>query len=241
MKGDAKAILLSEAVWEYLQVKSYDEGFFGRLGVKIFIARTGGQALAVIARAPLKLVVLDADMPKIKGYEICRKVKSHERFASLPFILVAPAEEEETVRLCREAGCDEVIPRRFSIELLTRSAAKWMKASIRRDVRLPVEMRIDYSMSDSLYEATLIDLSAEGALLAMESCALERGYPMELRFRLPTFSGPMSVKATIMRIHRRGDGGGYDVGVRFVEISREDKRRLEVFIEENRSIEYVPE
>jgi len=52
------------------------------------IRSTGGRdALMQVASQKVDLVLLDVMMPEIDGFEVCRRIKSDERYRNLPVIM----------------------------------------------------------------------------------------------------------------------------------------------------------
>jgi two-component system alkaline phosphatase synthesis response regulator PhoP len=58
-------------------------------GYEVVTAHDGEEALRRIEETNPDLVVLDIMMPKMDGYEVCRRVRADERFAHLPILLLS--------------------------------------------------------------------------------------------------------------------------------------------------------
>ncbi|OQW93980.1 MAG: hybrid sensor histidine kinase/response regulator [Beggiatoa sp. IS2] len=58
------------------------------LGFKVRIARDGEDALAQVALAKPDLILLDVMMPKMDGFEACRRLKSHTETCDIPVIFM---------------------------------------------------------------------------------------------------------------------------------------------------------
>jgi len=56
---------------------------------RVLTARTGREALARVREAMPDLVVLDGMLPEVHGFEICRQLKTSERFRHIPVIMVS--------------------------------------------------------------------------------------------------------------------------------------------------------
>jgi DNA-binding response OmpR family regulator len=93
-------------------------------GYSVRAATNGEDALRLIESAAPDLVVLDAMMPRLSGYEVCARVKAEERTRAIPVILLTaqPHEAGETVtRWKPELRPNEVMAKPFKIqELLAR-------------------------------------------------------------------------------------------------------------------------
>jgi CheY-like chemotaxis protein len=58
----------------------------GKAGHQIFTAPDGAGALDLLAGQAVEAVVSDVKMPRIDGFQLCRALRSDERWARLPFI-----------------------------------------------------------------------------------------------------------------------------------------------------------
>jgi len=56
---------------------------------RVVMARTGREALAKVKEAMPDLVILDGMLPEVHGFEICRQLKTSERFRHIPVIMVS--------------------------------------------------------------------------------------------------------------------------------------------------------
>jgi DNA-binding response OmpR family regulator len=92
---------------------------FRSQGYEVRSAADGNVGLAAVLGEPPDLLLLDIMLPKLNGYEICRRVR--ERKLDLPIImLTAKGQEEEIVRGL-ELGADDYVTKPFSIrELIAR-------------------------------------------------------------------------------------------------------------------------
>ena len=56
---------------------------------RVVTGRTGREALAKVREAVPDLVILDGMLPEIHGFDICRQLKSSERFRHIPVVMVS--------------------------------------------------------------------------------------------------------------------------------------------------------
>jgi two-component system response regulator (stage 0 sporulation protein F) len=54
-------------------------------GYEVFIASNGKEALEVVEKEPLDLIILDIKMPEMSGIEVLRQIK--EKYPNLPVLL----------------------------------------------------------------------------------------------------------------------------------------------------------
>lgn len=60
----------------------------------VVIATNGEKALAMVEEAPPDLILLDIEMPKMDGYEVCRRIKSNGHTHHIPIIFISAVEDE---------------------------------------------------------------------------------------------------------------------------------------------------
>lgn len=58
-------------------------------GMQVEEACRGLEALASIKRAPPDLILLDAMLPEVHGFDICRKIKRSDRYGGIPVIMIS--------------------------------------------------------------------------------------------------------------------------------------------------------
>jgi len=94
-------------------------------GYRVIAVVTGAEALRAIETEPVRLVVLDLNLPDMDGLDVCRQIRTR---SSVPVVMLT-ARDEESDRLAGLAqGADDYIGKPFSPrELVAR-----MKAVLRR-------------------------------------------------------------------------------------------------------------
>lgn len=86
---------------------------------RIISAPDGEVALAMTLKHIPDLVVCDVMMPKMDGYEYCRKVKSDIRISQIPVILLTAKTGDENKYRGLESGAEDYISKPFNTEMLT--------------------------------------------------------------------------------------------------------------------------
>ena len=76
-------------------------------GFTITEARTGQQALDVLADCVPDAVLLDALMPGLDGFETCRQLRSMPSAASIPVLMLTGLEDDASIRRAYEAGATD--------------------------------------------------------------------------------------------------------------------------------------
>lgn len=87
-------------------------------GYEVLTAFDGEEAIQRIEADSPDLVVLDIMMPKLDGYEVCRRVREDERFAGLPIILLSAKGRDNDVKKGLEYGADSYMTKPFRPRVL---------------------------------------------------------------------------------------------------------------------------
>jgi CheY-like chemotaxis protein len=84
-------------------------------------ARDGVEALEIIKKSKPDLVLLDVMMPKMSGFEVCRRIKNNPQTADLPVIMVTALNELGDIERAIESGTDDFLSKPVNkLELITR-------------------------------------------------------------------------------------------------------------------------
>ena len=95
--------------------------FLQRKGYEIEVASTGVEALQQIARIKPDVVLLDAMMPEMDGFEVCRQLRKNPETHLLPVIMVTALHSIEDEVRALEAGSDDFLPKPINnLELMAR-------------------------------------------------------------------------------------------------------------------------
>jgi adenylate cyclase len=81
-------------------------------------AKSGRQALELLAERRFDLVLLDIMMPEMNGYEVLEQIKSDMALRDVPVIMISAVDEIESVVRCIELGAEDYLLKPFNAVLL---------------------------------------------------------------------------------------------------------------------------
>lgn len=87
-------------------------------GYEIVLARSGEEALQLLAVQPVDCVLLDLMMPGIGGRETCRRVKSVPAMRDIPIVILTAVDDRAAMIDGLGAGADDYIAKSSDFELL---------------------------------------------------------------------------------------------------------------------------
>lgn len=84
-------------------------------------AKDGPEALKILAKNPPDLILLDVMMPRMSGFEVCRRVKNDPKTSDIPVIMVTALNEFGDIERGIDSGTDDFLSKPVNkLELLTR-------------------------------------------------------------------------------------------------------------------------
>ena len=92
-----------------VQIRSLLEALLQEQGYRTLTAGSGEQALATVAQQPPDLILLDATMPGIDGYQVARRLKANASTANIPIIMLSGQGEQSARLLGLEAGAEDFL------------------------------------------------------------------------------------------------------------------------------------
>lgn len=157
--------------------------YFEREQWTVYEAENGVQALELLEKLSVDLVILDLLMPEMDGWTVCRQLRAR---SSVPIIIVTAKSEEDDKMLGFELGADDYVTKPFSPKVLVARAKSLMKRiegtvgkedhliSFGRIVINRRARRIDMNgqeveLSPKEYDLLLYLIKNEGIVLARET------------------------------------------------------------------------
>jgi two-component system KDP operon response regulator KdpE len=102
-------------------------------GFNVSEARDGDEALALLPRTPVDLVLLDINMPGKSGIEVCRRIRDLSIHTGIVMVTVRDSEEDKVQAL--ESGADDFITKPYRLrELVARLHAVLRRLSAQQNV-----------------------------------------------------------------------------------------------------------
>jgi len=89
-----------------------------REGYAVVAAGGGHEALAVVAREPVDVVLLDVMMPDLDGLAVLERLKADAATRDVPVIMISALDDLRAIAQCIEAGALDYLPKPFEPVIL---------------------------------------------------------------------------------------------------------------------------
>jgi two-component system alkaline phosphatase synthesis response regulator PhoP len=97
------------------------EAYLEDLNCRTIPATDGPEALEIVKKDNPDLILLDIMMPKMSGFEVCRKLKGDPATSDIPIIMVTALNEYGDMQRGVDCGTDDFVSKPVNkLELLTR-------------------------------------------------------------------------------------------------------------------------
>src|SRR5439155_7630345 len=106
MKPAPDKILIA---YDNLQDVELLEAYMAGIDCEIQTAADGEQTLARVREDPPDLILLDIMMPKISGFEVCRKLKSDETTKDIQILMITALNQVGDIERAVQAGTDDFL------------------------------------------------------------------------------------------------------------------------------------
>jgi two-component system, OmpR family, response regulator MprA len=127
-------------------------------GYRVTVAGNGGDALDVVARSPVDLIVLDILMPIVDGFDMCRRLR--ERGDGTPILMLTARDDIDDRVTGLEVGADDYLVKPFALrELLARIRALLRRSRPAREVFGYADLTLDTATRKITRDGAPIELT----------------------------------------------------------------------------------
>lgn len=120
------------------------EGMLFKEGYELAFVDSGWDCFDYLEQEIPDLILLDVMMPGLSGYQVCQRLKQHDKYKAIPIILLTALNKKEDVLEGLEAGADEFVSKPVSapeIRARVRNLLKMKK--LRDELEQTLEFRQD--------------------------------------------------------------------------------------------------
>jgi two-component system, OmpR family, alkaline phosphatase synthesis response regulator PhoP len=97
------------------------QAYLDDVDCKTIPAHNGLEALDIVRKSPPDLILLDVMMPKMSGFEVCKRLKNDPKTSDIPVIMVTALTEFGDIERGIDSGTDDFLSKPVNkLELLTR-------------------------------------------------------------------------------------------------------------------------
>jgi CheY-like chemotaxis protein len=194
-----------------------------RTRCQVLAAASGGEALAVVRRDRPDLVLIDAGLTGMTGFDVCRVLKADSHFSRTPIVVLS--DQPNAADDARRAGADECLPKPPDEAAIFDSIRKHLRLFPRDEERAPAALSVTFWRDGVQHGGTLRDLSRSG-FFSRTAVRQPVGARMEVSFEVPGDTPGRTVVAEALVV-RMGQDPDHGLGCRFFRITAGSRASLE--------------
>lgn len=220
-----------------------EKNFLKHSPVHILTASSGEEAYEIAMRERPDLVFMDINMPGMGGLACCSMLKADKILSSIPVVMVSSCGKDEDLKACRDAGCSDILSKPIDRRIFLEKARFFLDSINRRDIRIPYEAPVNFTLDGVSRSGFSVDLSS-GGVYVTEARPVEERKAVILEIKLPNATG-RSIKAQGVVAWANCQGKRKKMtlppgfGVEFTKIAEEDNKVIKAFVEGTRGKELL--
>jgi len=130
---------------------------------QVSTAGSGEEALEILSKESMDLMILDLMLPGIDGIQVCNRVRNQKDLMQLPIIMLTAKNEDADRILGLEVGADDYLSKPFNVrELQAR-----IKAVLRRSTYDQKEVKNHYQIRDLQLDIESREVRKNGEVLPL--------------------------------------------------------------------------
>jgi len=204
----------------------------------VSLAHNGAEALTLLENEKPDIILLDAMMPEIDGFETCRRIKSNPRTAHIPVVMITALSDVSDRVKGLEAGADDFLTKPINdIALMARVRSLLRLKSIMDEWRSRDTSSHQSSPSAEQEDEFGLTESQGGHILVLEDDPRERAL---IEKTLTTLSAKVTFASTIAEAATLAQKGDIDLVFSSTELQNEDGLLICPQLRTNENTRHLP-
>jgi len=100
------------------EVLEKTRNLLSQVGYSVIMCHSGEEALALLNKERVDLVLLDINMPSLNGYEVCLRIRQSFALDDLPIIFLTSREDSDSVTKGFHAGASDFVSKNALADIL---------------------------------------------------------------------------------------------------------------------------
>jgi CheY-like chemotaxis protein len=222
-----KKILIVDDIMTFVE---REKSLLNRSDVKIFTATSGEEALRIHHNEKVDLIIADLDMPVLAGDELCSLVRNSSDMKDVSVLIVCTGRPTDIERVVACKANDYIAKPIRPVQLLEK-VSRLLDIQERKNYRVLLQVKVNGEQTLEPFFCSSRNISSSGLLIETDR-ELSSGDSITCSFFLPK-AARIVTDAEVVRCIRKADGG-YEYGVRFLNIEERYRATIEEFVRNRR-------
>ena len=206
-----------------------------RLDYKVVSKRSAEEALKVLEAEPPSIVLTEAALSGMDGVSLLKAIKTDNRYKDIPVVMLTASEDPALKAECGRLGCAAWFRKDAEPDDLYQELQSLIEATPRSHIRLNTSVRVivgDGTTMGGSARTEFASAISEGGLYVRTQYPQPQNALTPVRILLD--EGEVRAKAVVLYSYAKNEGPYKEpgMGIKFVEISDQDRRLIRQFIKE---------
>ena len=206
-----------------------DMTVLNREDIKVFVAATNDEALAIQQSEPVDLIVTKLDIPGMPTEEFCSLIRENASLRTVSLIVICP-DNPGAIKAASRCRANAVILEPVYPDLLMAKVQQLLFVAPRETLRVLLSAEVEGRTNKESFYCRTRNVSISGMLIETDR-ALTAGTELFCQFYLPS-AKKIQVGCTIVRIIELTPGEDYQYGLVFTDISDSVRSLLDEYVRE---------
>jgi two-component system chemotaxis response regulator CheY len=214
-----------------------------RLEYVVLTAASAEEALKIMENTVPSLVITAISLPEMGGIDFIKKMKESDRTSAVPVIVLTAEEEADIRSACVDMGCSAYLIKPADPGHLFRTIQTALEPTPRVNIRLSTSLKAvvgEGSAQDGAERTEYATTISEGGFYLQTLSPRPKNALIPVRIFIK--DREIRAKAEVLYSHamQKGTFREPGMGMKFVEISKEDQSFLRSFIMEQLTSDIMP-
>jgi len=206
-----------------------------RLEYKVVGKRNAADALKVLETDPPAVVLMEVTLSGSDGVALLREIKSDLRFKDIPVIILTSVTDPAVKDACERLGCAAWLGKDVEPDALYQKLQVLVESTPRQHIRLSTSVKVivgDGTTMGGSARTEYASAISEGGLYVRTQYPQPQNALTPVRILLD--GGEVRAKAVVLYSYSKNEGPYQEpgMGLKFEEISDQDRRLIRRFIKE---------
>lgn len=184
------------------------------MGCQPILTENGAQALKIVERFPLQLIISDVAMPVMDGYEFCQRVKENPETREIPIIFISAFDDPSDIVKGFELKGEDYITKPFIPEVVQARVKVHLKLSETNKKMQEMNRKLQASVTEQMKQ---MEVEKQNVLYALLRTARE--HPSYDAVRMDRLAGNCKTLAEALQLSREFGGTVSDAYINTIELA----------------------
>lgn len=185
-----------------------------KMGYQPILTENGEQALKIVNRFPLQLIISDVAMPVMDGYELCKRVKENPETREIPIIFISAFDDPSDIVKGFELKGEDYITKPFIPEVVQARVKVHLKLAENNKTMQELNRKLHASVSEQMKQ---MEAEKRNVLYAMLRIARE--HPAFDQEQMDRLSANCKTLAEALQLSKQFGGLVSDGYIRTIELA----------------------